>query len=61
MIGRYANEMMRAEKIMQKKIRWRGLVNSLAQSIPFFAYVIALCYGGYLVAQKQIEFQNVIK
>lgn len=61
MIERYTNEMTRVERLIRKKIVWRGLVNSVAQSIPFLAYAVALCYGGYLVAVKEIEFQNVIK
>lgn len=61
MIERYTNEMTRVEKLIRKKIVWRGLVNSVAQSIPFLAYAVALCYGGFLIANKEIEFQNVIK
>lgn len=61
MIERYVNEMTRVEKLIRNKIVWRGLVNSVAQSVPFLAYAVALCYGGYLVATEKMEFQNVIK
>lgn len=61
MIMRYVDEMVKVEKTIRKKIIWRGLVNSVAQSIPFFGYAIALYYGGLLVADGEIHFKNVIK
>ncbi|XP_031622750.1 multidrug resistance protein homolog 65-like [Contarinia nasturtii] len=61
MIGRYEAEMAKVSKIIRKKIMWRGLVNSTTQSIPYFAYAAALCYGGLLVAYGEIHFKNVIK
>lgn len=61
MIIRYVNEMKKVESIIRKKIIWRGLVNSTAQAIPFFAYAVALCYGGFLIAAGEIHFKNVIK
>lgn len=39
----------------------RGLVNSTGQSIPFFGYALALYYGGILVANEGIPFQDIIK
>lgn len=61
MIERYVSEMTKVSSIIRKKIIWRGLVNSLAQSIPFFGYAVALCYGGFLIADGEIHFKNVIK
>lgn len=61
MIERYVVETTKVESIMRKKVVWRGVVNSTAQSIPFFAYAIALCYGGFLVANGEVHFKNVIK
>lgn len=61
MIARYISEMMKVKKIIQRKTIWRGLVNSIAQSIPFFGYAVALCYGGFLVAHGEIHFKIVIK
>lgn len=61
MIDRYVTEMIQVQKIIRTKIIWRGLVNSVAQSIPFFGYAIALYYGGLLVANGEIHFKNVIK
>lgn len=61
MIARYVQEMTKVESVMHKKIIWRGCVSSISQSIPFFAYAIALTYGGFMVAWGEIHFKNVIK
>lgn len=61
MIARYVNEINQVQSVVSKKIVWRGFVNSLAQSIPFFAYAVALYYGGLLIADGEIHFKNVIK
>lgn len=61
MIDRYEAEIMNAHKVVRKKLAWRGVVNSFSQSIPFFAYAVALYYGGLLVADREIHFENVIK
>lgn len=61
MIERYVNEMTRAEKLIGKKVVWRGLVNSLTQSVPMLIFTGALYYGSYLIASEKIHFKNVIK
>lgn len=61
MIDRYAAETEKMFTIIRKKIAWRGLANSLAETIPTLANAITLCYGGYLVANGEIHFKNVIK
>lgn len=61
MIDRYVKEVLKVEQIIRKKMVWRGLVNSTSQSIPFFGYAAALCYGGFLVANGEIHFKNIIK
>lgn len=61
MIDRYVKEVFKVEQIIRKKMVWRGLVNSTSQSIPFFGYAAALCYGGFLVANGEIHFKNIIK
>lgn len=61
MIYRYAREMEIASSIIRKKIIWRGFYNSIAQCIPFISYSVALCYGGFLVANGEVHFKNVIK
>ncbi|XP_055301725.1 multidrug resistance protein homolog 65-like isoform X2 [Sitodiplosis mosellana] len=61
MIERYVAEMKKASSTVRKSIVWRGLVNSTAQSIPYFGYTISLTYGGFLIANGEIEYGNVIK
>lgn len=61
MIERFMDEMFRVEKLIQKKIVWRGLVNSFAQTAPMLAYAYALYYGSHLIASKELHFKNVIK
>lgn len=61
MIERYAHEMSRVEKLIQKKLAWRGLANSLAQHIPIFMYALAMYYSSYLIASQELHFKNMIK
>lgn len=61
MLERYANEMARVEKLIQKKIAWRGCVNSFAQYFATFAYAYGFYYGAYLVADKDTDFKNILK
>ena len=61
MIERFVNEMTHIEKLIQKKIVWRGLVNSLAQCIPMLVYTYTLYYGSCIIAAKELHFKNVIK
>lgn len=61
MIDRYVSEVENGEKIIKKKLVWRGLVNSAGQSIPLFIYAAGLCYGGFLVANGEIHYKNVIQ
>lgn len=61
MIERYINEMKHAEKLIQKKFVWRGLVNSLSQSVSSFVFAGAMYYGSCLIATKELHFKNVIK
>ncbi|XP_077296429.1 multidrug resistance protein homolog 49-like [Arctopsyche grandis] len=59
-IDRYIKEAKLVSKAARVKTRLRGVVFSLGQSSPYFGYALALYYGGVLVANKEIEFQNVI-
>lgn len=61
MFARYCVETDKVERIISKKLRLRGLVNSTGQSIPFFGYSLALYYGGLLVANEGVHFKNIIK
>lgn len=60
-MDRYMQEIDRAELSLRKRIRWRGIVFSLGQSAPFFAYSLALYYGGLLVANDGLPYESVIK
>ena len=61
MIDRYVTEITKAATMIRKKTVWRGLVNSTAQSIPFLGYAIAFTYGGFLIADGEMLYQDVIK
>lgn len=60
-ISRFVREMDNVQRIARKKTMWRGLLNSITQVIPGAAYGVALCYGGYMVADGEIQYQNVIR
>ncbi|XP_037037808.1 multidrug resistance protein homolog 65 isoform X3 [Bradysia coprophila] len=60
-IARYCTQIAKVERTIRRKLSMRGLVNSLGQSIPFFGYSLALYYGGRLVAEEGVPFQNIIK
>lgn len=58
---RFTKEMMNVQRIARKKATWRGLLNSITQVIPGAAYGFALCYGGFMVANNEIHYKNVIR
>lgn len=60
-ILRFVKEMENVQKIARKKTLWRGLLNSITQAIPGAAYGVAYCYGGFMVANGEIQYQNVIR
>lgn len=60
-ISRFTTEMENVQKIARKKIIWRGLLNSITQAIPGMAYGVALAYGGYMVAEKEIHYEYVMR
>lgn len=53
--------MKNVQRIARKKTMWRGLLNSITQIIPGVAYGVGLCYGGFMVANNEIEYQSIIK
>ena len=61
MIERYVTEMTEVSTLIRKKIVWRGLVSASSESISILGYALALCYGGFLVANGEIHFKNIIK
>lgn len=61
LIEKYNEEIRRVEGAIRKKLRYRGIVNSGGQAFVFFAYAVALCYGGVLVSEGAVPFQDIIK
>ncbi|XP_033149531.1 LOW QUALITY PROTEIN: multidrug resistance protein homolog 65 [Drosophila busckii] len=60
-IRQYTEEIKRVEVLIKQKLRWRGILNSTMQASAFFGYAVALCYGGVLVSEGQVPFQDIIK
>lgn len=61
-IARFTAEMEKVQRIARKKIVWRGLLNSATQAISFgLTYGLALSYGGYLVAESELHYKQVIR
>ncbi|XP_063698920.1 multidrug resistance protein homolog 49-like isoform X2 [Culicoides brevitarsis] len=44
-----------------KKIRYRGPVYAVGQTIPMLGYALALWYGGILVSRFEMRFDEVVK
>lgn len=57
----YVKEMHKVELECRKRIGFLGCIFALGQTTPFFAYALALYYGGTLVANDGLEYKNVIK
>lgn len=57
----YDAEVERYRQEIRKKLRYRGVVNSLGMSIMFLGYAITLTYGGYMCADGRIKFENIMK
>ncbi|XP_055387506.1 multidrug resistance protein homolog 49-like [Condylostylus longicornis] len=60
-LERYCKEIDLVREACKKKTRYRGLVFSLGQAAPFAAYGLSLYYGGTAVADRGLQFENVIK
>lgn len=61
LVSRYSSAILKVETTIRKKTIFRGLVFSIGQSIPFLAYAFALYYGGYLVVDEDIPYEDIIK
>lgn len=57
----YMLELVPAYKLAQRNTHLRGLVFGLARSIMFFAYATAMYYGGRLVVEEGVTFENILK
>ncbi|KAK7871055.1 hypothetical protein R5R35_007257 [Gryllus longicercus] len=60
-LRRYGDALSAAEAAGRGKMRWRGVVFAMGQCSWFLAYSLALYYGGILVANEGLPYQNVIK
>lgn len=60
-IDKYNKEIKKVEENIKQKLKYRGVINAGGQAIIFFAYAVALCYGGVLVSEGDIPFQDIIK
>ncbi|XP_073843183.1 multidrug resistance protein homolog 65-like [Musca autumnalis] len=60
-IDKYNHEIQKVEKLIRQKLKYRGVINATGQAFLFFAYAVALCYGGVLVSEGKLPFQDIIK
>lgn len=47
--------------LTNKRLKRRGFAYSLSQTFPYLGFALTLCYGGFLVAENDIAYQDVIK
>lgn len=57
----YIEKLAVPHKLSYSKSHIRGAVFGFAQASPFFAYGIAMYYGGYLVWNQEIPFEDAFK
>lgn len=57
---RYEAEVQQATTASRKKMRFRGTVFGLSQTVPMFGYALAFYYGGTLVANDGLDYKVVI-
>lgn len=60
-VRNYVEELQKPHKEALKKSHIRGLVFGFAQSTPFFAYAACMYYGGYLVENEDLPYEDVFK
>lgn len=60
-IERFISAMDTVQTMARKRVFWRGSLNSTTHVISGAAYGIALCYGGYMVANNEIHYKIVIR
>lgn len=58
---RYKTEVIKLHNTVRSKTKYRGVIFSFGQSIPFFGYALTLYYGGLLVANGEIQYPDAIK
>lgn len=60
-IERYTLQIDQVDLACRRKVRFRGLVFALGQTAPFLAYGVSLYYGGMLIANEGLPYEDVIK
>lgn len=60
-IQMYSQELEHVNRALRVKSRLRGVVFSFGQAAPFFGYALSLYYGGIMVANKEVDYKEVIK
>ncbi|XP_037954077.1 multidrug resistance protein homolog 49-like [Teleopsis dalmanni] len=60
-LSRYNEQIDRAGALCRNKVRFRGTFFGMGQASPYLAYGVSLYYGGLLVANEGLKYENVIK
>ncbi|XP_002061354.3 multidrug resistance protein homolog 49 [Drosophila willistoni] len=60
-LRQYTDQIDQVDASCRAKVRFRGLVFSLGQAAPFLAYGISMYYGGVLVAEGRMSYEDIIK
>ncbi|XP_032292618.1 multidrug resistance protein homolog 49 [Drosophila virilis] len=60
-LERYIQQIDQVNVACRRKVRFRGLVFALGQAAPFLAYGVSLYYGGLLVANEGLPYEDIIK
>jgi len=57
----YMSELLPAFNQSQVNTHLRAAVFGLARSIMFFAYATAMYYGGRLIVEEGVHFEDILK
>ncbi|XP_016958561.2 multidrug resistance protein homolog 49 [Drosophila biarmipes] len=60
-LDQYIQQIDRVDVACKRKVRFRGLVFALGQAAPYLAYGISMYYGGILVADDRMNYEDMIK
>ncbi|XP_055915259.1 multidrug resistance protein homolog 65-like [Eupeodes corollae] len=61
LIEDYNKDVDKYIRLLKKRLRFRGVVNSSGFAIMYFGYAVALTYGGILCSEGKILYYNIIK
>lgn len=60
-LKRYIEKIDEADEYCRQKSKFRGFVFGLGLTVPTLGYGLSLWYGGVLIAEKEMNYENVIK